>query len=247
MSTTQSRQHAKRKFKVEISISGSFFIHVLGQSYLDDDFDVETITSEDAYDKYQGAGKPILINGFGSPNCYNDNDLDFNLKVYDENDSEVFESKNYRDFQFIYDFDVDFGKNNREELQRHLDLSGLIRSFGFGKRIQDLDGLYGRGACVAKGDYDRIFLVEEEYEDYRVATFSVEDDKFDPKKLVFVENPAVKALPYESMTDFKHIFYYDSFVEIAKDEEYCDFDGSDMYLYESDPDKPGQWKCIRKL
>lgn len=55
--------------------------------------------------------------------------------------------------------------------------------------------------------------------------YFIEDNEFDPDKLIFVSNPLMEEFGYDYYTDEKHIFYGEDFLEIAEDDyDYLDYD-----------------------
>ena len=74
--------------------------------------------------------------------------------------------------------------------------------------------------------------------------FVVEDEKFDPSKLLFVSNRKLKGLFYDYMSDPYHVFYGDKFVEAEENEDYSEYGYTDFIMEKTEK---GWWEEIREI
>ena len=258
MKTNQETPQAKRKFKVEISRGGTFDIDTLAQSQLPNGHEIEDQLSRSFFDNNSIF---CVAFGFEEPTS-GDNWVrettdesgrtfccewhDFQINVYDENDNIVFSSDRYSDFRFVYD---DVTKNDYKELATRIDLD-VAQYLIFAKKCGDLERIIGRGASLADYAYSQLFIMSASMNSGVTREFFVEDVEFDPRKLVFVENAALKGIGpngNHAVTDFEHIMYYDKFLVPDDDwstNGYSTFD----YIFELKHDsqkRQWQWKYIK--
>lgn len=223
MTTTQTTPQAKRKFKVEIFRALAFDIATLAQSQLPDGCGMDDPLPRSFFENNCNF---CVTHGFEEPRPDDDVDEEwtdesgvlcgidwhtFHIKVYDEDDNMVFSSDKYSDFRFVYD---DVTKNDYNALATMIDMD-VAQHLIFAKKCEDLEKVIGRGACLADNAYSQLFIMSaNEYE--KVAReFYVEDVEFDPRKLVFVENAALKGIGPNAkyaVSDSEHIMYYDKFL-----------------------------------
>ena len=75
--------------------------------------------------------------------------------------------------------------------------------------------------------------------------FNFEDEAFDPSKLFFIVNNQLVGLVYDIMTDPKHIFYDNKFVDAEDDTDWLDEYGHVFVIMEKV--EAGWWNEIKEL
>ena len=150
------------------------------------------------------------------------------MKVFDESDNVVYESGDFSKFLFVTDAE----RTEDEDFPSTVDPKKATEEWV--KRWAE-DGV---------GQEPGTYAVRRHENKWLSFSFIVEDEEFDPSKLLFVSNKEQKGLVYDYMTDPDHVFYEDKFVEAEVDEDYEEY-GYEQFIMEKTED--GSWEVIRKV
>jgi len=212
---------AKKQFRVEITTKGSFEVEVAPIDT--DEYDVDEITSDD-FDDFMDYSDYIC-------NCALGDEWEgrFEMKVFDESDNVVYESGDFSEFLFV----------TEAEQAEYEDFPSTIDSK---KAAEEWEKRWTEeGTGQAPGTYA---VCRHEIK-WLTFSFGVEDDKFDPTKLLFISNRKLEGLVYDYMTDPYHVFYDDKFVDAEIfDDSYEEY-GGHYFIMEKSED--GWWEEIREV
>lgn len=185
----------KENTETDVTTSSKIFKVVLKDSWpsaiellkISEDWDKDEISMKDATE---------VLNGkhFFSVTMLDieKGDNNFELNVYDENDELVYESEDFSDFRFVYEFnDWDI-----EEWDSNSDFSTV-------KRICE-DLWKKEEEELSEGYYLSGYY---EYESEAKYSFIIEDSEFDPSKLIFISNKKVEGIRNEYASDPYHLLY----------------------------------------
>lgn len=206
---------AKKQFRVEINTKGSFEIEVAAVD--SKEYNVDEISADD-FEEILQDGEYIVNCGLGDEWCGT-----FEMTVSDENGDVVFESENFSDFRFVVESDV----TEDEDFPTTVDPKNATTVWE------------NRWAEDGNGQEPGIYAVRRHEIKWLSLNFVVEDEKFDPSKLMFVSNRKLRGLFYDYMTDPGYVFYGDKFVNVDFDEEYEEY-GYDDCIMEKTED--GWWE-----
>ena len=209
----------RKQFRVEITTKGSFEVEVA--SIDTDEYNIDEITSDD-FDDFMDNSDYICNCAFG-----NQWKGQFEMKVYDESDNVVYESGDFSEFLFVtnaWTVDEDFPSTVNPK--------------------KAAEEWVKRWAEDGDGQKPGTYAVRRHVIKWLSFSFSVEDEKFDPSKLLFVANKKLKGLVYYYMTDPYHIFYEDKFAEAEVDEDYDEYGYKDFIMKKSEN---GWWEEIREI
>ena len=212
---------AKKQFRVEITTKGSFDVEVTPIDT--DEYNVDEITSDDFYNDFIDYSDYIC-------NCALGDEWkgQFEVKVFDENDNVVYESGDFSKFLFVTDAE----RTEDDDFPSTVDPKKAAKEW------------VKRWAEDGGGQEPGIYAVRRHENKWLSFSFDVEDKKFDPSKLLFVSNKKLKGLVNDYMTDPKHVFYEDKFVETEVDEEYYQYGYKDFIMKKTED---GRWEVIRKV
>lgn len=213
----------KKQFRVEITTKGSYEVEVTPIDT--DEYDVNEITSDD-FDDFRAFSDYIC-------NCALGDEWTgpFEMKVFDENGNVVYESEDFGDFLFISD---------SEDIEN--DDLGFPSTIDPKKATEEWEKRWNEDGI---GEEPGIYAVCPHEIKWLTFSFNVEDEEFDPSKLLFVTNRKLDGLVYDSMTDPFHVFYNDKFVDAEIDDDSYEEYGSENYIMEKC--KEGWWKKIREV
>ncbi len=204
----------KKQFRVEITTKGSYEVEVAPIDT--NEYDINDITFDDfmeLMDNSEYICSGALEDGWSGT---------FEMKVFDESDNVIYESDDFDEFPFIFEFDED----EDEDFELNVDFKKVKEECE--KRWKEDDTITDPGIyAVCRHDMKWVTF-----------RFSVEDEDFDPKKLLFVANKNLECLVCEYMTEPTHVFYDDKFVDVD------DYDCSDEYgcgYYIMEKNKYGCW------
>lgn len=223
---------AKRQFRVKITTKGSFEVEVA--SVDTDEYNVDEITTSDAQDLLDNS-EYIVNGGLGLEWGREDYEWKgpFELTVYDENDEEVFKSKNFSDFLFVSCAENFLEEIDEEEYAQNVDLQNTVAEWEKRWRAER--------KSIKAGTYIAAFH-EMKWMTY---TFVVEDEEFAPDKLLFLLNKAVEGLAFDYMTDPDHIVYDGGFVEAEDSNDVIEEYGTSFYIVKKWED--ADWENIREI
>ena len=214
----------KKQFTVEFTTKGAFNIEI---AYLDpEDFDINNLSSDDidAIKELLNDSDYLAESALGAE--WNG---PFSFKVYDENQNVIFHSESFGDFKFI------------TAAEDALDDESISPSAVMQKAMQEWEKRWKTERDTESPGIYAVALHELKWRTYR---FVVEDERFCPKKLFFVDNKLLMGIAYDNMTDPEHIFY-DRFVE-AEDFDDCYYEyGTSFYIMERGEN--GIWVEIRDV
>jgi hypothetical protein len=185
--------------------------------------EIDNISSEEVEDLLYD-GDYILNCGLG--NEWNER---LELTVYDENDEVVYETNDFRCFEFITEDVFEDADNPNFAILKNVEAKLKVE---WENEKNDIEpGLY----IAAWHDMK-----------WQEFTFEVEDEVFDPSKLLFINNASVEGLVYDYMTDPWHILYGNEFVAT----DYCndseDEYGTRFFIVEKNA-QYGWWEVIREI
>ena len=206
---------AKKQYRVEINTKGSFEVEVAAID--SKEYDVGKI-SEDDLDEILQDSEYIVIGGLGDEWCGM-----FEMTVYDENDDVVFEGDNFGDFRFIV------GSSDAEDDDFPSTVDSKNATTVWENRWTEDGG----------GQEPGLYAVRRHEIKWFSLNFVVEDEKFDPGKLMFVSNRTLEGLVYDYMTDPGHVFYDNKFVDVVADEEYDEYGFNDCIMEKTEK---GWWE-----
>jgi len=211
---------AKKQFRVDITTKGSFEVEVAPIDT--DEYEIDSISPDDFEDLIYDSDY-ICMCALGD-----EWEGQFNLKVCDENNEEVFESDDFTEFLFICETE----QTEDEDFPSCFDKK---------KVAEELEKRWSKDAenNIATG----IYAVRRHEIKWITFNFVIEDEKFDPKKLLFVANNKLSGLVYDEMTDPNHIFYENKFVESEIDEDYDEYGSYDFIMEKNE----NWWKEIREI
>lgn len=213
---------AKRQFTVEFTTKGAFDIEIF--SLDTESLDINALSSDDMEDIMYGSDY-LAVSALGDAW-----EGPFSLKVYDENRNVVYQSEDFCDFRFI---------TAEEDV---LDEEDPSQNAGLQIAAKEWEKRWATERdAVAPG----IYAVGRHEMKWRTYRFFVEDEKFCPEKLFFVDDKRLEGIVYDYMTEPGHIFYDDRFVE-TEDCDDCSYEyGTYFYIMERCED--GFWKEIREI
>jgi hypothetical protein len=212
---------ANHKYRVKLVTKGACDVEV---SRLDiNKNEIDNISSEEVEDLLYD-GDYILNCGLG--NEWNER---LELTVYDENDEVVYETNDFRCFEFITEDVFEDADNPNFAILKNVEAKLKVE---WENEKNDIEpGLY----IAAWHDMK-----------WQEFTFEVEDEEFDPSKLFFINNASVEGLVYDYMTDPWHILYGNEFVAT----DYCndseDEYGTRFFIVEKNAEY-GWWEVIREI
>jgi hypothetical protein len=212
---------ANHKYRVKLVTKGACDVEV---SRLDiNKNEIDNISSEEVEDLLYD-GDYILNCGLG--NEWNER---LELTVYDENDEVVYETNDFRCFEFITEDVFEDADNPNFAILKNVEAKLKVE---WENEKNDIEpGLY----IAAWHDMK-----------WQEFTFEVEDEEFDPSKLFFINNASVEGLVYDYMTDPWHILYGNEFVAT----DYCndseDEYGTRFFIVEKNA-QYGWWEVIREI
>ena len=211
---------AKKQFSVEVLADSTIEIEVAAID--SEKYDIGKMKEEDV-DALMNDSEYIVQCGLGD-----EWDGRFELKVYNENDRVVFKSNDFSDFRFIVQSDV----TEDEDFPTSVDPKNATMVWE--KRwTEDGNGQEPGIYAVRRHSPQRVWF-----------NFVVEDEKFDPSKLLFVSNRKLKGLFYDYMSDPYHVFYGDKFVEAEVNEDYSEYGYTDFIMEKTEK---GWWEEIREI
>jgi hypothetical protein len=212
---------AKNQFRVEITTKGSFEVEVA--SIDTDEYNVDEITSDD-FDDFMYDSDYICTCALGD-----EWEGQFEMKVFDKSDNVVYENNLFSEFLFVTD----------SEQTEDEDFPSTVNPK---KAVEEWEK---RWAEDGGGQEPGTFAVRRHEIKWLSFNFVVEDEKFDPGKLLFVANRKLEGLVYDYMTDPYHVFYEDKFVEAEIDDDYYEEYGYSDFIMEKTED--GYWEEIQEI
>lgn len=216
----------KKTFKVRIKVSESCWIKL--PTIDTDEWNVDEISFDEADENIA-----VVVESYVSPIGIGNNWSDeFELKVYDDEDKLVYESNNFDDFKFI----TSVNDLHDETFVTNADLNSVE---------QICEELWKQEDEEFNDGYS---LLSCEIFNFDVFTFTVEDDEFDPSKLLFIKNSKVDGVWDEFMTDRNHVVYNDRLMKPEADWEGEGFENDCLCRYLCVMNKSnGVWRPWRKL
>lgn len=212
----------KKQFRVEIITKGSFDVEIAPVDT--NEYSVEEIQADDFYEDFMNYSDYIVNCGLGD-----EWSGQFEMKVYDENDNVVFECDDFSEIPFI----VESEQAEEEDFPSTIDPM---------KAVQEWEKRWEKEGITEKPG---IYAVSRHEIKWLTFVFVVEDERFDPTKLLFVSNRKLEGLVYDYMTDPGHIFYDDRFVETEIDDDSLEEYGHRFYIMKKHEE--GWWEEIREV
>lgn len=162
-------------------------------------------------------------------------DNNFELKVYDEDDKLIYESDDFSDLSFVYDgLWMAPGNEEYEEDRWSQRSSTDWRTI---KKISE-ELWKKEQAEFGEGYY---LVGKYEHENDQTYTFTVEDDEFDPRKLVIISDKKLEGVEFEFSSDPNHILYGEKFVSVQlQEEEDVEYSYKEFSIMHRDAD--GSWE-----
>ena len=216
---------AKKQFRVELTTKGAYDVEVAPIDV--DEYDIDKLSLADARDLLDDSD--YIVNcGLGD-----EWEGQFNLKVFDENEELVYESNKFSDFNFVtyaQNFIDDIGE---EEYAKNTNWQNAVAIWE--QRWK------GERSAIEAGTYIAAFHQMK----WMTYGFVVEDEEFNPEKLLFLLNKSVEGLLFDYMSDPDHIFYNDSFVDVEDCNDIIDEYGTIYYIVKKWKD--ADWEHIREI
>ncbi len=206
---------ARKQYRVEVDTKGAFEVEVA--SVDSEIYNVDEISSDDI-NNLMGESEYIVDCGLGDEWCGT-----FEMTVYNENDEVVFERENFSDFMFIVDSDA----------TEDADFPSVI------DKKNAMTMWEKRWTEEGNGQEPGVYAVRRHEIKWLSFGFIVEDEKFDPSKLMFVANKKLNGLVYDYMTDPGHVYYDNKFVDVRVDEEYDEYGFQDLIMVKTEE---GWWE-----
>lgn len=209
----------KKKFTVRLITKGGYSIEI---SRVDtSERDVYSISYDDVWD--------ILDYGDYIADCGLGDEWSgqFSLTACDENGDTVFESNDFSDFRLVIDKE---------------DIPGNIPDDMLQQIVQECEKRWDS----EKGEFeDGIYVAAFHEMKWQEFEFTVEDEHFDPARLLFVANKELEGLVYDYMTDPGHILYGGTPVDVKYFDESEDEYGTSAWLVRREDD--GCWSQLREI
>ena len=147
----------------------------------------------------------------------------FELKVLDEEGNVVFITDNFKDLKMVVDpscflRDIDEYYENEEERPDD-ELLQRMQKVMLEQYEKDKEEIR-EGYCALIIDYRK----------WEFLKFEIEDDEFNPNKLLFISNPQLNGACFDYYTDKKHVMYGDKILEDIEEDYTTSNYGCTRYL-----------------
>ncbi len=231
-----------KKYTIKISTKGAHDI-MCGLIDIADGANAEEvldcITSDDIdnwdFEPHDGLESSINIEYIGSQCIGDEYESPFELEVLDNEENVVFTTDNFYDLKMVHpnsflenieDYYENEDEKPNDELLQRMQKVMLEQYEKDAKRIHE--GYY-------------VLVIDEMKWQYM--EFEIEDDEFNPNKLLFISNPNLEGACFDSYTDPCHVMYGDKILENLVDEGGDDY-GFTRYLAKRNKD---WFEIIREL
>ena len=197
-------------------------VHALEMADIEEDRIIDEDTFEELVEECSDYSEYISSIAIGDE--WGDDPDNFHITVYDENSGKiVYEGDEINDFicmtgtiddDELLDLDPDDEEDRIKikELRNKIDFDKIEQSYN-NECEKRKNGLLNDNGTYSKNSFVRVHDVK-----HTELIYFIEDNEFDPNKLIFVYNPLLEELGYDFYTDENHIFYGEDFLEVAEDE-----------------------------
>lgn len=221
------KSSALKRFKIVIEVRN---VETFEMADIEDDviIDNDEDILEDLVEEYSDIAE--YMSGIAIGDEWGDDPDNFHITVYDENSGKiVYEGDEIYDFMRIsetpieigdlLDLDEDDDAERIKEIRNKINFKKIEQSFN-NECEERKNGLLNDNGTYSKNTFVRVHSIK-----CTELIYFIEDNEFDPDKLIFVSNPLMEEFGYDYYTDEKHIFYGEDFLEIAEDDyDYLDYD-----------------------